>query len=79
VRPLERLAGFAEGHGLTLKHSFHEEWLAAADGLRTVIALIEEAEKRQLGDRVIGELQALQGILEAATRNSVRWHSAVDL
>lgn len=74
----EELAGFAEGHGVSLKQSPPQRWFSADDGLKTVNGLIDEAEKYALDARVIADLREFQTVLKMAKQNGVAWHLAVD-
>lgn len=55
-----------------------EQWFTAEDGLRTVRALIVEAEKGKMGQRILDDLAKFERVLEAAYEHGVRWHLAVD-
>jgi hypothetical protein len=74
----EELAGFAGDHGVSLDQPSREKWFSADEGLKTVKALIDEAEKHQLDARVMGDLRDFQMLLEVAKQNGVGWHLAVD-
>lgn len=74
----EELGGFAEDHGVSLKEPAPQEWFSADEGLRTVKALIDEAEKHQLDAPVIDDLREFQTVLGVAKKNGIGWHLAVD-
>ena len=86
VRPLmgyfstspEEISGFLEDHGATFEKAPPEEWFTAEEGLKTVNALLEEGERRQLDARAITDLRDFQRVLEVAKQNDVGWHMAVD-
>lgn len=74
----QELGGFAEDHGVPLKQTPPQKWFSADEGLTTVKALIDEAEKHQLDARVIDDLREFQTVLGAAKQNGIGWHLAVD-
>jgi hypothetical protein len=74
----EEAAGFAADHGVSLEQPPPQKWFFADDGLKTVNGLLDGADKRKLGARVIADLQEFKAVLEAAKRNGVGWHLAVD-
>jgi len=77
----DELAEFAADHGMDLKGKAaesSEQWFPAEDGLRTVHALLESAEKRLMDAHVVEELKEFQSVLETARKQGVRWHLAVD-
>jgi len=77
----EEIAYFMEKDVESLKGNpkYSEKWFGAADGLRTVQALLGNL----LGfkgdrDKVEAELQEFVRVLELAQSNDIRWHLAVD-
>jgi len=65
--------------GLKLKREPEpEKWFAAADGLKTVRALLRKAESEGLGERIASDLREFENVLSTAEREGVRWHLAVD-
>ncbi len=60
-----------------------EVWFHAADGLKTVEALLMRLEQpeAQLRDKekVIAELQKLRQVLAAADHHEIRWHLLIDV
>lgn len=75
----DELAGFAGEHGVSLRQPPpSEKWFSADDGLKTVNGLIDAVAREKLDARIIADLQEFKTVLEAARRNGVAWHLAVD-
>lgn len=88
VRPLmeffsmnpEEAGGFLEGEGLEgVVEVPAEQWFLPEEGLRTVQALLGEAEASPELSEALQDLQGFQRILQEAEKNGVRWHLAVDI
>jgi hypothetical protein len=72
------LADFAADHDVASPKAGAEQWFAASDGLKTVNCLLEAASKKDFDARVFEDLQQFKVTLEAAKRNGLRWHLAID-
>jgi hypothetical protein len=80
---LERLALSAGVTPLTEFISFESDdygILEAADGLRTVRALLDGVRQAREGDgALLADLHALEKVLVQADERHVRWHLAIDM
>jgi hypothetical protein len=83
----EESAAFFEGEGIDPPPGGFpaEQWFAAAEGLRTVRALLAQPDRLKQGlgshwtlDAVLGDLQDYERVLIGLERAGVRWHLAVD-
>lgn len=78
----DELTAFAEQSGVQLPATKlpDEAWFTAADGLRTVKALLQNvaALNSKHASRVESELLEFARVLELAEANGVRWHLAID-
>jgi hypothetical protein len=56
------------------------KWFSAADGLRTVRALLDGVRQTREGDgALLGDLHALENVLVQADETHVRWHLTIDM
>jgi hypothetical protein len=56
------------------------KWSSAADGLRTVRALLDGVRRTREGDgALLADLHALEKVLVQADERHVRWHLAIDM
>jgi hypothetical protein len=56
------------------------KWSSAADGLRTVRALLDGVRQAREGDgALLADLHALEKVLVQADERHVRWHLAIDM
>ena len=62
--------------------SFQEEWFTAADGLRSVRALLAYVDAQPdavpVSAEVANELTGFAHVLEEAEKRGIRWHLSVD-
>lgn len=75
------VAGFLEGEGqdATGLSLAAQQWFNAADGLRTVEALLVYTKsQRPAEERLLQDLKACQQVLDRAKQERVRFHFAVD-
>jgi hypothetical protein len=87
VRPLmeffsmnpEEAGGFLEGEGLDDVGVPAEQWFSAEEGLRTVQALLGEAESCSELKNTKEDLVGFEQVLREVQENGVRWHLAVDV
>ena len=77
----DEMGGIGEEFGLDLRARSRmpaDQWFSPEEGLRSVLALLEAAEKRGGSERMANDLKEFQKVLEVAKENGVRWHLAVD-
>jgi hypothetical protein len=56
------------------------QWFSAADGLRTVRALLDRVERARDGDEaLLADLHGLEQVLAQADARHVQWHLAIDM
>ena len=55
-------------------------WFSAADGLRTVRALLDGVSRgRKSDEALLADLRILEQVLVQAQERNVRWHLAIDM
>ena len=85
VRPLmeffsvnpEEAAGFLESEGVEVEIPA-EQWFSAEEGLRTVQALLGEADSSSESRAAKDDLLGCERVLREAQKREVRWHLAID-
>jgi hypothetical protein len=55
------------------------KWFSAADGLRTVRALLDGVRQREGDGALLDDLHALENVLVQADETHVRWHLTIDM
>jgi hypothetical protein len=69
--------GILEEAGMELPQT---QWFSAADGLRTVRALVDAVRQAREGDgALLADLLALENVLVQADEMHVRWHLTIDI
>jgi hypothetical protein len=80
----DELAGFAQGHDIAVLEGADElpgeKWFSAAEGLKTVRALVRAVEETNIENavRIVADLKEFERVLQIAEDKGVSWHLAVD-